>query len=333
LDDSSESELIELLEFYKLALTEGLKSQKLVGYINSIMTERWTESLENPDKDALVYKLNKISSLWNINKRHKYTIERIDFLFHSFQTTPDLQTAFHEVLELLTKTSTIEQLSEALNECFEDKDTLRSLIQHVNLDMLQKVKHHSSEKIKTAIEREENFVISTRARDIYNHYTAKVNSNKIIEYFEKHGLDKRLNQLIYQLCSRNSVDVDILSVYEYGILNNSKNLLSKLLMYSSSIQIEYVYDKLVLMYLIEEKSNENPHYRAHVLMLGRMIYQELKYRIDLGVSTPIYASDVKSSAKIWSNRFAYFDKIHSKNIGNIIDRAIFKIQAGDNGSS
>ena len=319
---------LQVLEMYKIALTNNVENQQFREYLHTLMLEKWTSHVQPGALEQVIDNLNLIPSLWHINDQHEYTIERIQFIFHAFQSSTDPDLAFHEIVEKLAKTATKQQLIETLRYACNNNDigTLKVILQHSSVPLLQEVKLMLRPEDLETVENASRTVISSR---IAEHYV--VDTLSIDDMLSERILTlphTELSTALYKFCSSNPSNDDILKLYKH-ILLNSKHLINALLSYSLTTHLEYIYDALVLISLIE--SNDNSDTKAilghdDAIQLGKMIYSEVAYRIDGGMSVPIYASDIANATQIWHKRFAYFHLVYSNIIEQSVSIAITKLR-------
>jgi len=321
-----------VVKTYKDAISSGISKKSVVEVLQDSMVNNWITYLSTKNKKIVIDKLKIVYPLWHISHNTSYTYARLEFLTQPFQTSNEAELAFHEILAKLVKTATEQQLLGTLYHLCKghDNDTLDAVVQHANLPLLKKTMALLKPSHQAQVEAAQKHVISSRAADIYrSDHISHVTIDQILQHYRLKQLnneqDRSITDLIYQFCSNRPSNDDIKQLYIFAF-TECESLIQTLLTHSLAAQLEVAYDGLVLRTLFAAKQRDDtaqmPLPVSAAISLGQMIYNEIKYRIDHGMSLPIYAGDASQIAKLWQERFMYFDNILGALQDRIIDTAL-----------
>lgn len=303
-------ELIKILERYKISATHGINDKVVIEDLEEAMLNKSTSFLSTKNKPYIMEQLLLVHHLWKFSPNSVYTKERLVYWSNTIQTSTDPELTLREILEKIVKTSTTYQLLLTLRDICEKHDdiTLAIVLQHSNLQMLQQIIPSLEKPYIAKIQAIQKNVISVRASAIYSlDDLQKTDALQIIKHHESTKIIEK--NTIYQFCNNEPSYSDIKKLYIYAI-SASNEFINTLLAYSTSSQLELIYDTVVLKNLHKSVLVEgNVELSAELsLNLGYKIYHEIKYRIHYGMALSIYGKDVEEITRIWKDRFAYFDK-------------------------
>lgn len=278
-----------------VSLYQSLMSEGDLEMMNAIIFSRFTSYLNQETRKVVTTKLQPMQILWDISYNNDYTLERIIFLEHKYQTSTEEELAFHEILEKLIKTSSQDrliQLIENLNES-NDNQLLANALQHFNPTILKKICCELS--CQKNIEKILQYNMSKRASGIYENienykFGAKEVKEKIVEV--RHD-ENAMDHLLYGFFRNQNKKEEVVKLFSH-FFKKDGDISDKLVRSATSAQLQTIYTDIVLSN-IDNNCKDHKHYKD----LGRMIYNEVKFRVNEGMSKIRYTVDVEAALKFW----------------------------------